>query len=133
MHGPFMAVIFPVTNTLFLPGEVAVYWLEHFFLLLIPILLLKTFTVPQYTAKEMTAWAMMAYGVWGLFHFWFLLPIALWTQANLNSVLCPAISDPFRGQNYLFHAIWHQFVATLAFGLIFCFPGKQEPELDKLR
>ncbi len=77
-------------------GEVAVYWLEHFFLLLIPILLLKTLTVPQYTAKEMTAWAMMAYGVWGLFHFWFLLPIALWTQANLNSVLCPAITDPFR-------------------------------------
>lgn len=72
------------------------YWLEHFLLLLIPILLLKTYTVPKYTTSEMFAWAMIAYGVWGLFHFWFLLPIALFTQANLNSVLCPAITDPFR-------------------------------------
>ena len=41
LHGPLMAVIFPVTNTLFLPGEVATYWIEHILLLTIPIFLLK--------------------------------------------------------------------------------------------
>ena len=50
----------------------------------------------------------MAYGIWGAFHFLFLLPLALWTNANLNSMLCPAISDPFRGPNYMLHALWHQ-------------------------
>jgi hypothetical protein len=50
----------------------------------------------------------MAYGLWGLFHYLFLLPLALWTHANLNSLLCPAISDPFSGPNYKLHAIWHQ-------------------------
>jgi hypothetical protein len=43
-----MAVIFPVTNTLFLPGEIAVYWLEHFLLLLIPVILLRVYTVPKF-------------------------------------------------------------------------------------
>ena len=41
LHGPLMAVIFPVTNTLFLPGEVATYWIEHILLLTIPIFLVK--------------------------------------------------------------------------------------------
>ena len=41
LHGPIMAVVFPVTNTLFLPFEVSTYWLEHFFILVIPIYLLR--------------------------------------------------------------------------------------------
>jgi hypothetical protein len=48
MHGPLMATFFPVTNTLFLPGEVLVYWLEHFLLLIIPATLLKIYTVPRF-------------------------------------------------------------------------------------
>ncbi len=41
LHGPVMAVIFPVNNTLFLPGEVFTYWLEHALLLIIPFYLLR--------------------------------------------------------------------------------------------
>jgi hypothetical protein len=37
-----------VTNTLFLPGEVLVYWLEHALLLLIPVVLLQVYTVPRF-------------------------------------------------------------------------------------
>lgn len=48
LHGPMMAVIFPVTNTLFLPGEVLVYWLEHALLLAIPAILVKAYTVPRF-------------------------------------------------------------------------------------
>ena len=40
MHLPILACIFPVTNTLFLPGEVFTYWWEHILLLIIPIYLL---------------------------------------------------------------------------------------------
>jgi hypothetical protein len=47
-----MAVIFPVTNTLFLPGEIAVYWLEHFLLLVIPVTLLRVYTVPKFRYEQ---------------------------------------------------------------------------------
>jgi TMEM164 family len=65
-------------------------------------------SLPCFSLREWLAWGLMAYGIWGFFHFLFLLPLAVWTGANLNSVLCPAISDPFRGPNYKLHALWHQ-------------------------
>ena len=37
-----MACILPVTNTLFLPFEVATYWIEHVLLLLVPLYLLRS-------------------------------------------------------------------------------------------
>ncbi len=52
LHGPIMAILFPVTNTLFLPGEVLVYWLEHIVLLTVPFYLLRhggIFTVEGFT------------------------------------------------------------------------------------
>jgi len=132
LHGPLMAVIFPVTNTLFLPGEVLVYWLEHALLLGIPIFLLfwGKISVPDITIKENLAWGLMAYGLWGLFHFLFLQPIATLTLANLNSILCPAISDPFRGPNYRSYAIIHQFFTTLICGCVVNLFGRRET-LDK--
>ena len=40
MFFPLCACIFPVTNSLFLPGEVFTFWLEHILLLVIPLFLL---------------------------------------------------------------------------------------------
>ncbi len=114
-----MAVIFPVTNTLFLPGEVATYWIEHALLLGIPVFLLKFtgLTVPSRSLADQLGWGLMAFGIWGAFHYLFLQPLAIVTQANLNSMLCPAITDPFRGPNYRAHAIWHQAVITVLCGI----------------
>jgi hypothetical protein len=39
-------------------------------------------------------------------------------------VLCPAITDPFRGPHYRLHGLWHQFVATIVSGGFWCFLGK---------
>jgi len=116
LHGPLMACIFPVTNTLFLPGEVLTYWLEHALLLTVPIYLLRHYTVPVKSFRELISWSLLAYGVWGLYHYLFLQPLALLTYGNLNSVLCPAITDPFRGPYYRLHALWHQSIATIVSG-----------------
>ena len=37
-----MACLLPVTNTLFLPFEVATYWIEHVLLLIVPVYLLRS-------------------------------------------------------------------------------------------
>lgn len=123
LHGPLMAVIFPVTNTLFLPGEVATYWVEHILLLTIPIFLLTQYSVPIKSFRELMNWSLLSYGIWGLYHYLFLQPLALLTLGNLNSVLCPAITDPFRGPHYRLHGLWHQFVATIVSGGFWCFFG----------
>lgn len=123
-----MAVIFPVTNTLFLPGEVATYWIEHALLLGIPAYLLKgtSLTVPAQSWRNFFGWGMIAYAVWGIFHFLFLQPLASITMANLNSMLCPAITDPFRGPYYRSYAIVHQFVITLLCGCVVNAFGKRD-------
>ena len=135
LHGPLMAVIFPVTNTLFLPGEVATYWIEHALLLSIPLWCLKytDLTVPSKSKwLDYLGWGLMAYGIWGLFHFLFLQPLATLTLANLNSMLCPAITDPFRGENYRTYGIVHQFFITLVFGCVSNFFGNDDKMLDKI-
>lgn len=128
MHGPLMAVIFPVTNTLFLPGEVATYWIEHALLLIIPVFLLKfaKLTVPSSSLADSVGWGLMSYGIWGAFHFVFLQPLASLSMANLNSMLCPAISDPFRGPNYRSYAIIHQLVITVLSGCVVNLFGKRD-------
>lgn len=118
IHGPVMAVIFPVTNTLFLPFEVTTYWVEHALLLIIPFYLLRQggyFTVEPF--KDL-AWVFMSYGIWGLYHWGFLDPLAIFTLGNVNSMLCPAISDPFYGSDWRMYALGHQFLLNLLSGKI---------------
>jgi len=124
LHGPLMAVIFPVTNTLFLPGEVATYWIEHILLLTIPIFLIKHYSVPMKSFRELMNWTLLSYGIWGMYNFVFLQPLAILTLGNLNSVLCPAITDPFRGPHYRLYALVHQFIATIVSGVFWCIFGK---------
>ena len=68
----------------------------------------------------------MAYGLWGLFHFLILLPLAAFSLANLNSILCPSITDPFSGQNYRSWAMIHQLVLTLFCGFFLSLFGRRE-------
>jgi len=128
LHGPLMAVVFPVTNTLFLPLEIFTYWLEHALLLGIPIYLICVgkISVPQNTFQDTLGWGFMAYGLWGLFHFLILLPLATFSLANLNSILCPSITDPFSGQNYRSWAMIHQLVLTLFCGFFLSLFGRRE-------
>jgi len=59
LHCPIIACVLPVTNTLFLPFEVATYWIEHVLLLIVPVYLLRS--GGQYSVEKLSdpSWIFM--------------------------------------------------------------------------
>ncbi len=85
------------------------YYLEHVLLLAIPFYLI-IWGGPSFKPEPLfdVGYSLFSYAAFGVFNFAMLQPLAEWTLANLNSILCPAIADPFAGFNYRLHALWHQ-------------------------
>jgi len=94
LTGPVLAILFPVTVTRHIAGEVITYWVQHLLLLLVPGYLLAT---DQYSVEPTadTDWPLLSLSVFSAYHWLVLQPIGLVTGVNLNNMLCPAASDPF--------------------------------------
>ena len=71
-----LALIFPVTFTRHIAGEVLTYWLHHLLLVLVPGYLLSTgdFTVEHTSDK---AWPGLALSVFSSYHWLVLQPIGM--------------------------------------------------------
>jgi len=127
LTGPVLAILFPVTWTREMPGEVANYWIQHFLIILLPgYLMTQGRYAPMFREQEddenrnymlhhnsdnrdpsggdsgtsAMAWPLLSYSVFSLYHWVFLQSIGLMTQVNLNNMLCPAASDPFYSPHY---------------------------------
>ena len=68
-------------------------------------------------------WGLLSLGCMRLYHYVILQPISLATEVNLDSIICPAISDPFSGPWYRIAANLHQTAFILLHGKIYCLIG----------
>ena len=68
-------------------------------------------------------WLAMSMGILRLYHYLVLQPISILTEVNLNSMMCPAISDPFNGPFYRIAACFHQTAFVALHGKATCFIG----------
>ncbi len=68
-------------------------------------------------------WLAMSMGILRLYHYLVLQPISILTEVNLNSIMCPAISDPFKGPFYRIAACFHQTAFVAIHGKLTCFIG----------
>ena len=70
-------------------------------------------------------WGLMSVGAMRLYHYLVLQPISFATSVNLNSTMCPAISDPFNGPLYRLAANLHQTFFIIIHGKIYCLIGNK--------
>ncbi|RUS91075.1 hypothetical protein EGW08_001203 [Elysia chlorotica] len=124
LTGAPIAILFPVINTRLLPFETGVYFLQHILMLIIPFYCLYVGDpfIPEKLGDF--SWAMTSFGLLFLYHFIPLQFLAYVSQVNLNNMLCPAVSDPFRGKFYRLFAIGHQFVLIPTLGKVFVLLAK---------
>jgi len=140
MHGPLLAMLFPVTDTLLLPFEVEMYWIQHSALVLTPLYLY--FHLQNQSPLKMELHAAdvsLSMAVFLIYHVYIVQPIAVATGVNISCMLCPATTDPMYGPNYVLCACAHQTLAiylswrlySTTFTLLDRHPAAVEPADEK--
>ncbi|KAK3739954.1 hypothetical protein QZH41_012792 [Actinostola sp. cb2023] len=84
-----------------LPCEVEIYWVQHLLILVIVPFFLISCQGPYFMEDLLDfSWATLTFTLYAFYMFLVLQPIGMLSQVNLNSMICPAVSDPFNGPYY---------------------------------
>lgn len=108
LSGPILALLFPVTDSLSLPGEFEMYWIQHLVLPLMPFYFYSLGEPYTVDLTDKGAFTVISYVYFIFYHVLILQPIAMYSGVNVSTTLCPSPTDPFYGPNYILHAAWHQ-------------------------
>lgn len=127
MHGPVVALLSPVTFTRKLPGEVAVFWVQHGIMLVVPALCIVSgrYAAPKWSLGDLTRWTLFSWALFCLYHLLILMPLSVATAANLGTTLCPLDQIPFRGPHYRLYALSCQLIAMAVVGTAYSWLGKR--------
>uniref|UniRef100_A0A914X738 Transmembrane protein 164 n=1 Tax=Plectus sambesii TaxID=2011161 RepID=A0A914X738_9BILA len=108
LPGALLALAFPVLNTRSLPGEILVYYIQHIFILFIPVYLMNL--GGAYSTEPVTnlSWPVFSLSLILLYHYIPLQFFGMMAHVNLNCIICPAISDPFKGRLWRLMGVAHQ-------------------------
>ncbi|XP_014235600.1 transmembrane protein 164 [Trichogramma pretiosum] len=119
-NGPVLAYAFPETDCRPMFADKAVYYIQHGLMAMIPYYLARL--GGAYTVEPLRdmSWSVFGYAVSLGYHFWILQVAGMLVQVNLSHMLCPAILDPFDGQNYRLWATTHQFLLIPILYKLFC-------------
>ncbi|XP_062521381.1 transmembrane protein 164-like [Corticium candelabrum] len=119
LFGTFLGVLFAVTNTRELPGEVSVYWVQHVLICLVPFFIIYLWGPQSLEPLLDWSWTRVALVVFIQYHHHVLLPLAELTYVNLNSMLCPPCSDPIGGPYYRAIHLVLMSILVLTFGKLY--------------
>ncbi|CAK9811950.1 Transmembrane protein 164 [Anthophora plagiata] len=140
LNGPVLAYVFPETESRRIFADKAMYYIQHGLMVVIPYYLLRIGGVYNVEPLSDMSWSAFSYGLNLVYHFWIVQAIALPIQVNLSHMLCPAILDPFEGQNYRLWVLVHQALLCPLLSKLFCYgsdflltkfpPTKVKPTLE---
>ena len=134
ISGATIAIIFPVLNTRHLPFEVASYYIHHALMLVTPMYLMRLGGIYNMEPLTNFHWAFMSIGLMRLYHYLVLQPLSFATGVNLNSTMCPAVSDPFNGLFYRIAANIHQVPFMILHGKVYSLIANKffQPKVNNL-
>ncbi|VUZ47560.1 unnamed protein product [Hymenolepis diminuta] len=118
INGTLLALIFPTTATR-TPALRVIYFVQHILIFLIPACILDQNSAYSIEPLGDFHWVLTSLAIQVLYHFLFLQPMSLLSHANLNQMLCPALSDPFAGPYYRIAAMIHQPILILIIGKLY--------------
>ncbi|XP_011506048.1 PREDICTED: transmembrane protein 164 isoform X2 [Ceratosolen solmsi marchali] len=120
LNGPILAYAFPETDCRPMFMDKAIYYIQHGLMAVIPYYLIKLEGAYSIEPLFDMSWTIFGYALNLAYHFWILQIVGMFVQVNLSHMLCPAILDPFEGQNYRLWATCHQLLCIPLLYKLFC-------------
>jgi hypothetical protein len=116
LNGAVLALLFPDFEFYTLPGEVAMFWIEHVLMLVAPIYLLTLGGPYSLEPFSDLTYCALSSACCFFYHVLILHPVSELTGINVNFTLCPPSTLPSiaGGPHYFAHAAWHQFLIMSA-------------------
>lgn len=120
-HGAALGLLLPVTDGLYLPGEIPLYWIQHSLIFFVPFYCVIFESEAFFLPPKALPWPniCLTFGAWQFHHFVLMQSASVLSLVNIGHMLCPADSDPFADlpPSYILIGVVHQLLACIVSAL----------------